>query len=432
MSREEKKDFLFEAQAKECAKVLFGAFEAVFQKKQALDHFLTGVFRNNPKYGSKDRKRIGNALFRVFRDYGFIATLLSEEERIAENCLLVSSVLAGEKVFPQCWINAAVFSEKELFAAACKEEILSRLQALAKEKKLFSITDNLPQWCMKYFPEGREREFAFSLLKRSPVWFRLNFPHEEKKCALIHKEFASKGLELVFHGVKKDAFSVKEDKRVLLQDFSTFRAGLFEVQDLSSQCIGNEGNIQEDFAKILDYCAGGGGKSLQMASFLNSKKSSGKVYAWDIRKNKLSEALRRGKKAGFKNIVLLDSCPDKGLFDKVVVDAPCSGSGRWRRAPEQRFLLTEEELISLADIQLEILEKAAERVKENGVLVYGTCSVFAIENTENIQRFLSKHPEFALEEFVSPLTGEKCPGFLEIFPSDGDCDGAFTARMRRR
>lgn len=431
LGEEEKKKVLFEVQSKECAKVLSSAFSAVFQEHKALDHFLTGIFRNNPKYGSKDRKRIGDRVFKVFRDYGFLCQLLEEKERTAENCLLLSAVFAGEKTFPECWKNSCPFPEEKLLQAAGKENILSVMQFLSAGKT-FTYTDNLPAWSLCRFPEGTGEKIGEELLKRSPVWFRLNFPNEEKKREKICKEFASYDLELFFHPVKKDAFCVKGDTRVALQNFSTFREGLFEVQDLSSQCIGYGYEKEEEVRSILDCCAGGGGKTLQMASFLHSRNIPGKVFAWDIRKNKLEEALRRGKKAGFRNIVILEAFPEKEKFDKVLVDAPCSGSGRWRRAPEGRFLLTEKELNELTFLQREILEKAAERVKNNGILLYGTCSLFTDENIKNIHLFLEKHPEFVLEEFISPLTGEKCPGYLEIFPFNGNCDGAFAARMRKR
>ena len=423
-----------EAQAKECARVLSDALTAVFQKHYALDHFLTGMFRNNPKYGSKDRRRIGDALFRVFRDYGFLQHLLSPEERCAENLLLYSSVLAGEKEYPAVWLEKCGSPEEKLLEIAGKATFSERIQFFGKK---LSLKDNLPSILLSCFPsEAAAEDVAVSLLKRSPLWFRLNFPGDGRKTERIIREFAAKGIELCFHSVKKDAFRVGNDKKVQLQEFVTFREGLFEIQDLSSQCIGAScifsANAEEDAAAILDCCAGGGGKSLQMAAFLHEKNKKGHVFAWDIRQNKLQETCRRGKKAGLKNITVLESFPEGKIFDKVLVDAPCSGSGRWRRAPEQRFLLTEEELDKVTETQLEILENAVKCVKVGGVLIYGTCSVFYQENMGNIEKFLSGHPEFYLEEFVSPLTGEMCSGALSILPSDGNCDGAFAARMRKK
>ena len=421
---------------RECASVLSCALIAVFREHQALDHFLNRLFRSNSKYGSKDRRRIGDALFRVFRDYGFLQILLREEDRSAENLLLYSSVLAGEKEYPACLLEKSPLPEEKLLEIAGKKDFSERISSFGQE---LSLTDNLPQWLLPCFPSRSAAEdVAESLLTRSPLWFRLNFPGDGRKRKKILDEFASKDIPLFFHEIKKDAFCIGNDKRVQLQEFMTFREGLFEIQDLSSQCIGSGcmysemEKEKEDFIRILDCCAGGGGKTLQMASLLHEKGRNGKVFAWDIRKNKLEETFRRGKKAGLKNIVLLDSFPAGKTFDKVLVDAPCSGSGRWRRAPEQRLLLTEEELDQVVATQWEILENAAKCVKENGILIYGTCSVFYKENMGIIEKFLACHPEFSPEGFASPLTGEMCPGNLYILPSNGNCDGSFVARMRKK
>ena len=441
---EEKKKRLAEAQARECASVLERAFSAVFTSRQALDRFLAETFRNSPKYGSKDRRRIGDALFRVFRDFGFLCLLLKEGERTAEKCLLLSSVLAGEKEYPDCFLAPFALPAERFREAAERLSVPGRVQSLSlllerssDEKKAFSLTDNLPSWVLPHFPDRTSAEdTANALPERSPVWFRSNFPGEEKKTERIVQDFGKAGIGLVFHAFKKDAFRLPEGKRILLQDLASFREGLFEVQDLSSQCIGQAcffpKREEENSARIFDCCAGGGGKTLQMAAFLRSQGKKGHVYAWDTRKNKLEETFRRGKKGGFSNITVLEEFPAGETFDKVLVDAPCSGSGRWRRAPEQRFLLTEEELSRLKETQLEILERAASCVKEGGVLSYGTCSVFRDENRETAEKFLTLHPEFALESFPSPLTGEECSGMLAILPSHGNCDGAFAARFRKK
>lgn len=431
MSCEEgKKHFLMEAQARECARVLSLALSAVLQNKQALDHFLNGLFRNNPKYGSKDRRRIGDAVFRVFRDYVFLQKLLPEQGQNVENLLLYSAVLAGEKEFPASWLEKSSIPEKQLLEAAGKEDFSARMACLGKT---LAMTENIPAELLPYFPSNEAAEdVAASLVVRSPVWFRNNFPDDRKKTSRIVEEFASAGVKILFHPFKKDSFRLENDQRVQLQNFSAFRDGLFEVQDLSSQCIG--GTLLAlplpENASVLDYCAGGGGKSLQIASRIIKQK--GKVFSWDIRSNKLEDLNKRAAKAHLNNIRTLDRIPGQRTFDAVLLDVPCSGSGRWRRAPEQRLLLTEGEIASLVQTQREILENAAPLVKEGGILIYGTCSCFYCENEGNIRCFLERHPEFILEEYPSPLTGETVPGMLSILPSHGNCDGAFAARLRKK
>ena len=135
MSCEEgKKYFLMEAQARECARVLSLALSAVLQNKQALDHFLNGLFRSTPKYGSKDRRRIGDAVFRVFRDYVFLQKLLPEQGQNVENLLLYSAVLAGEKEFPASWLEKSSIPEKQLLEAAGKEDFSEELSSNTEDE----------------------------------------------------------------------------------------------------------------------------------------------------------------------------------------------------------------------------------------------------------------------------------------------------------
>ncbi|MBO5201223.1 MAG: RsmB/NOP family class I SAM-dependent RNA methyltransferase, partial [Lentisphaeria bacterium] len=107
-------------------------------------------------------------------------------------------------------------------------------------------------------------------------------------------------------------------------------------------------------------------------------------------------------------------------------------SGRWRRNPDGRWALTPEQVAEINCTQLEILSRRANQVRPGGKLVYGTCSVFAVENHLTIQSFLAEHADFKLEPFVSPITGKQTDGMLQTFSGDGDCDGSFVAVLRRK
>ena len=149
------------------------------------------------------------------------------------------------------------------------------------------------------------------------------------------------------------------------------------------------------------------------------------------------EIRRRAKLAGFTNIRtkpwdgLHLPVPEKSC-DGVLIDAPCSSSGRWRRNPESRWQLTEERVAELAAIQKNLLDRASNAVKPGGVLIYATCSLLREENRLNAEYFIAAHPDFVPEEFLHPLTGENVPGHVQILPRDGNCDGAFIARFRRK
>ena len=164
----------------------------------------------------------------------------------------------------------------------------------------------------------------------------------------------------------------------------------------------------------------------------------GTVVATDIREYKLEDLRKRARRAGFPNIQTR-AWDGKGVrpqhrerFDGVLVDAPCSCSGVWRRNPDGVWTLNPQEVAETAQLQTRILEAAAPGVKPGGVLIYATCSVFKEENREQAAAFLARHPEFVPERFPHPLTGElTTDGMLQITPADADCDAMFVARMRK-
>ena len=232
-------------------------------------------------------------------------------------------------------------------------------------------------------------------------------------------EFTSSGVKILFHAFKEDAFRLENDKRVQLQEFSAFREGLFEIQDLSSQCIG--GTLLAlplpENARVLDYCAGGGGKSLQIASCI--RKQKGKVFSWDIRSNKLEELRKRAAKAHLDNIHTLDRIPQQRAFDAVLLDVPCSGFGLLSEKPDVRLHKSESDIDALVKTQDAILNACSRYVRSGGVLVYATCTIVKRENGERIEAFLLNHPEFTPEEQ------------RQLLPTRDGTDGFYYSRLRR-
>ena len=184
-----------------------------------------------------------------------------------------------------------------------------------------------------------------------------------------------------------------------------------------------------------DVCAGGGGKTLQLASMMERR---GSILATDIRAYKLEDLKRRAARAAYPNIRCAEWNGETvprgkiGEFDGVLIDAPCSSSGRWRRNPDGRWTSSLERVEELAGIQSRILECASGAVKPGGVLVYATCSLFEREDEEIVRNFLRKHQEYELEPFPDPATGKMTDGMLRTLPWFADCDASFVARMRSR
>ncbi|WP_332065851.1 RsmB/NOP family class I SAM-dependent RNA methyltransferase [Bartonella sp. CB189] len=175
---------------------------------------------------------------------------------------------------------------------------------------------------------------------------------------------------------------------------SSFREGQFEIQDLGSQIVAHLIEIKAGM-QVLDYCAGAGGKTLALAADMNNQ---GQIYAYDLDKKRLSPIVDRLRRAGVRNVQLRKHTeelkPLIGKMDVVLLDAPCSGTGTWRRHPDAKWRLTMEQVKKRQKEQNSILNTVLSYLKLSGRLVYITCSLFVDENEEQISHFLQQHPNF--------------------------------------
>ena len=166
--------------------------------------------------------------------------------------------------------------------------------------------------------------------------------------------------------------------------------------------------------RVLDYCAGGGGKALAMAA-----RAQLDLYAYDFAPDRMKDLPERATRAGAQiTILTTEDLTDVGVFDLVLCDAPCSGSGSWRRAPQAKWNLTPERLFELENAQYDILQKAAVLTAQNGVLVYVTCSILREENVDSVNRFLKTNPDWNVI-------------YQKSLPVTEDSDGFFTTHLIR-
>ena len=221
------------------------------------------------------------------------------------------------------------------------------------------------------------------------------------------------------------------------------------MQDLGSQiAAAAAGDIAGK--QVLDFCAGAGGKTLALAALMNN---TGQLYAYDIDARRLKPLYDRAKRAGVRNLQVINPLTDevaldalKGKMDVVFVDAPCTGSGTWRRHPDTKWRLTEAQLARRTDEQEQALKAASDFVKPGGVIVYVTCSFLVEENQDRVDAFLSRAAEFrqfpALEALrASGLLLEESEAHLERFANSKGalqltpvrlrCDAFYIAAMRR-
>jgi len=218
----------------------------------------------------------------------------------------------------------------------------------------------------------------------------------------------------------------------------TFQQGLVEIQDEGSQLVAAIVGAAPEM-RVADWCAGAGGKTLALAMAMGNR---GHIAACDVSAARLDSAVRRLRRAGVHNVERhLVEAGDKwvkrraGSFDRVLVDAPCTGTGTWRRNPDARLRLAERDLAELRPKQATILQQAARLVRTGGSLVYATCSLLAEENEAQVDAFLSTHPEFAvvpLDRAWTLAAAPPGPGpYLSLTPRRHGTDGFFAAVLER-
>jgi 16S rRNA (cytosine967-C5)-methyltransferase len=246
---------------------------------------------------------------------------------------------------------------------------------------------------------------------RAPLWLRVNLRRATREA--VQATLARDGMESRPHGEVMTALEVTEGGRKLRLS-AAYETGLVEPQDLSVQAA----IARVDWpakGRILDYCAGGGGKALAIAD-----RVSARVFAHDAEPRRMVDLEARAARAGVEIAPLAtEALPGAGPFDLVLTDVPCSGSGTWRRDPEAKWRLTPAALADLVAVQAEILDAAAGLVEPKGRLVYMTCSLFEAENAAQIDSFLARHSDWAEEwrHLDTPMTAS---------------DGFFSASLRRR
>ena len=246
----------------------------------------------------------------------------------------------------------------------------------------FHVNMEVPEWLPLLVPQA-ETELP-ALLGPADTILRANGNRDE-----IQKKLLLEGIETT--PTSLSPYGLKLQKRANIQGAKAYRDGLIEIQDEASQCIALETGINPGDT-VLDYCAGAGGKTLIFAQMMQNR---GKITAHDVSIKSLSELQKRATRAHVTCIQIQTSLKPS-LFDHVVTDVPCSGTGTWRRCPDRRFKFTQDELKKLLQTQAEILDIASTFVRPGGKLSYMTCSLLKPENEDQVQSFLIRHPDFVL------------------------------------
>ena len=259
---------------------------------------------------------------------------------------------------------------------------------------------NIPDWLEGPLRQSLGDDFA-AVMKmmqdRAPVYLRVNAAKSSRTGAI--DLLASEGIIAVVCETLPLALEVRSGERKI-KGSKAFLAGVVELQDLSSQAVVAALPLR-DGMRVLDHCAGGGGKTLAMAGQARLQ-----LFAHDVAPRRMADLPARAGRAGVK-VTLTERPESRAPYDLVLVDAPCSGSGSWRRDPEGKWKLDPGRLAELTRIQAEILDRASQMVAPGGWLAYATCSFLREENEDQAAAFLARHTgwRLALQRRFSPLEG---------------------------
>ncbi|MFY0691282.1 MAG: RsmB/NOP family class I SAM-dependent RNA methyltransferase [Paracoccaceae bacterium] len=369
----------------------------------AAEKALTGWARRSRFAGSKDRAAIRDIVFDCIRCRRSFAALGGAETGRG----LALGYLLEAGLDPAEWFSG------EGHAPAALED--AELASIATLKELpADVRLDVPEWLQDDLKAALGDDFEAVMAQmraRAGVFLRVNRARGSvaSAAALLEEE----GISTEAHPLAETALLVTQNPRKLRQS-KVITEGLAEFQDVASQAVCAAVTVSPD-ARILDYCAGGGGKALALAD-----RPHGAVFAHDADPARMRDLPARAARAGV-TIDLLETgqVAANGPYDLVFCDVPCSGTGAWRRAPDGKWRLTRETLTTLLQQQSDILETTHARVAPEGTLVYATCSLLDAENSKQIEAFLARHPDWI------------CTFSQRFTPLDGG-DGFYSAHLTRK
>jgi 16S rRNA (cytosine967-C5)-methyltransferase len=258
---------------------------------------------------------------------------------------------------------------------------------------------DLPDWLLAPMQAALGDAFATTMQamrQRAPVYLRVNLARISREGAMA--SLAAEGIESELAGDVNTALQVTANERKIGTS-TTYLSGLVELQDISSQAIVATLPVQPG-SRVLDYCAGGGGKTLALAA------RGVAPFAHDINAARMKDIPLRAKRAGVE-VLISDNPSESWPYDLILIDAPCSGSGSWRRDPQGKWALTPERLAEILQIQAGILDRCQALLGPEGILAYATCSFLVEENEAQIRAFLARSAGFRVthQQRFGPLTG---------------------------
>ncbi|MES0031943.1 RsmB/NOP family class I SAM-dependent RNA methyltransferase [Mesorhizobium sp. M0040] len=389
--------------------------------------------------GGGDRAAIGNIVYDALRRKRSAGWLLGEDtpRAIGFGALLLEWGQTAQS------LNEALEGDKFAPPLLTADE-LTTLAARRLADAPPAVRADIPDWCMPLF----ERAFGTAwveegaaLATRPPLDLRVNTLKADRGKVLAElAETGAKPARIAPHGIRIPPIE-GDGRHPNVQAEPAFQKGWFEVQDEGSQ-IAAELAGAEPGMQVLDFCAGAGGKTLALSAAMDNR---GQIFAHDAEKARLAPIFDRIRRSENRNVQIVTKPAELALLGKhmdiVLIDAPCTGSGTWRRRPDAKWRLTQRQLDARKGEQETILDAARDFVKPGGLLVYITCSVFDEENGDQVSAFRDRHPGFVpldhRQLWDSRFAGHEAAmrigaaGGISLSPLLSGTDGFYFCALRR-
>jgi len=387
----------------------------IFNEGEYADKVIQKLLKRDKRWGSRDRAFVAETTYDIVRWKRLYAAIADVKEPYDRDNLwrmfAVWATLKGIKL-----------PDWKYFENTPTRKIKGRFDELSKDRK---YRESIPDWMdevgLKELGESKWTKEIAKQNEQAEVILRVNTLKTNKKDLQLRLQ--SENIETEFLPPEyPSALKLKERANVFVTE--AFHDGWFEVQDASSQLVAEFLDVKPGM-KVVDTCAGAGGKTLHLASLMENK---GQLIAMDIYESKLKKLKVRARRNGVHNFEMkvIDSTkPIKKLYgkaDRVLIDAPCSGLGVLRRNPDAKWKLEPEFLDRIRGVQADVLQQYSKIVKPGGKLVYATCSVLPSENQEQVNKFLDSDlgKEFTFVE-------DK-----KIFAHESGYDGFYMALLERK
>jgi len=414
------------------------------QKRFPADKMLEQYFKGHRYIGSKDRGAVAELVYFVLRNMGSLSWWAEKYNHPVDGRMLVLAALMLRKDYdPESVQQLAKDSQYSIDAFSVDEQKFIHTMArssISHPDMPRHASMNYPEWLDGLLTDSfgeKLPEAMKAMAEQAPTDLRVNTlkTYREKLLGQLRAEgFECEPTEL-------SPIGIRLVRRAPIFTSKFFKEGHFEVQDEGSQAVALLTDAKAG-ERVIDFCAGAGGKTLAIAAMMENK---GRILAWDISEKRLGQINIRLKRAGAHNVQVhvLESENDafikrhKATADKVLVDAPCSGSGTWRRNPDLKWRFTRQDLDEVIAVQKSVLQSASRLVKVGGRLVYATCSVFKDENDRQIEEFLKNNHNFKLL-CAKKIWGKQelpendpAPAYLNLNPHEDGVDGFFAAVLER-